>query len=385
MMPDEMTQLMRSVAWRTGRGWEQEKNETRAGGNEYSQLQIYKKRDGVGCTEFVEKHPRKTVGLVRLGAFGDALWISTVLPKLKAKYPEHDIVLYTQKQGETSLRHDPHISEFRVQADGIFGPEPAQWQGLYWLHCEKKHDVFINLVGCVERHLLPHQSDPNFYLPDVQRRWLMGRNYYEAVHEWAGVPFDPATVRVKFYPHPDEIAWAAAERAKHDGSFVVINPSGSSLPKWWPHTQRAMEIFAEAGVGGVVLGDLRGPKFTAPKGWQVIGTEQDIRRCYALAQLADVVIATESAIVNSVAHEQPLKIVLLSHSTAQNLTRDWDRTVAIEPEGLACYPCHRIHQDWTYCTANAETGAAACQSAATAEAICGYAMQWIKGELKEAA
>lgn len=387
IMPDEMTQLMRSVAWRTGRGWEQERNETRTGGNEYSQLQVYKKKDGVGCTEFQPKHPRKTIGLVRLGAFGDALWISTILPKMKEKYPEHDIVLYTQRQGEASLRHDPHIAEFRVQADGVFGvgSEAAAIQGNYWLWAERQHDVMINLVGCVERTLLPHPVDPNFYLPDQQRRWLMDVNYYESVHEWAGVPFDPKTIRVRFYPHPDEVAWAAAERAKFDGPFVVINPTGSSLPKYWPHTQRCMEILAEQGVGGVVLGDLRHTKLVAPKGWRIVGMDWDIRKAYTIAQLADVVIATESAIVNSVAHEAPFKIVLLSHSTATNLTRDWDRTLALEPTGLACYPCHRIHQDMTFCTVHNETGAAACQAAATAEEVAGYALQWINGELKEAA
>lgn len=387
LMPDEMTQVMRSVAWRTGRGWDQEVNETRTAGNEYSQLQVYKKGDGVTCKEFVEQPKRKTIGLVRLGAFGDALWISTVLPKLKEKYPDHAIVLYTQSPGETSLRYDPHIDEWRVQADGIFGlnNEAAQWQGLYWMHCEKKHDVFINLVGCVERHLLPHPVDPNFYLPQTQRRWLMAKNYYEAVHEWAGVPFDAKTLRVKFYAHADEVAWAAAERAKHEGPFVVINPSGSSAPKWWPHAQKCMEILSEAGVGGVLVGDLRHVNFTAPKGWQVIGTKWDIRKCYTLAQLADVVIGTESAIINSVAHEKPMKIVLMSHSTAQNLTRDWDRTIAVEPEGLDCYPCHRIHADFTHCTLNQDTKSSACQSAASGETVAAWALQWIRGEMKEAA
>ena len=55
------------------------------------------------------------------------------------------------------------------------------------------------------------------------------------------------------------------------------------------------------------------------------------------------------------------------------------------PTGLACYPCHRIHQDMTFCTVHNETGAAACQAAATAEEVAGYALQWIRGELLEAA
>jgi ADP-heptose:LPS heptosyltransferase len=195
------------------------------------------------------------------------------------------------------------------------------------------------------------------------------------------VPFDAKAVRVKFYPHPDEIAWAAAKRARHGGRYVVINQSGSSVAKWWPHAQKAMDLFAAQGVGGAILGDLRDEKLKPPEGWEVIGTSTDIRRCYALAALADVVIGTESAIVNSVAHEAPLKMVLLSHSTAHQLTRDWERTIALEPDGLPCYPCHRIHATFAQCAQDKATRAAVCQSSMTAEVIVDYAMQYMRGEI----
>ena len=382
--PDDITRVMESIGWRSGCGWTQEVDEVRSLGLEYSFLQVYKKRATGTCTRWVpEPMPEKSLGLVRLGAYGDALWITTVLPALRKQY-DH-ITLYTQPQGEVSLRHDPNIDRMVVQPTEIFGSDAAQLQALYWLHCERKHHHFINLVGCVERHLLPHPSDPNFYMPFEQRGRLMNRNYFEAVAEWAGVEFDSKTVRVKFTPSAEEMAWAAERRAKTPGSFVMISPSGSSMSKYWPHAQEAMTMLAEAGIGGVLVGDLRGKTYEAPAGWEVIGQTLDLRKVYTLAALADVVIGTESAVLNSVAHEAPLKIALLSHSTAQNLTRDWSTTIALEPEGLACYPCHRIHQDWKFCSLVEETGASACQHAATAEIVTGYALQWIRGELKEAA
>ena len=115
------------------------------------------------------------------------------------------------------------------------------------------------------------------------------------------------------------------------------------------------------------------------------GKDLNIRQAYTLAMQADVVVGTESAIINAVAHEAPFKIVLLSHSSANNLTRDWDRTLALAPVDLPCYPCHRIHQDWTFCRRSSESGASMCQHSATAEVVAGYALQWIRGELKEAA
>jgi SAM-dependent methyltransferase len=384
---------MRAVA-EDATGWMLERDEVRSEGNEYSFLQVYRKREFLDttCAGLVPApRPEKSLGLVRLGAFGDALWITTILPALKAE--GWHITLYTQRQGETSLRLDPHVDEFVVQPDGIFGDRnkdagdrgsAAQYQGAYWMHCERKHDRFINLVGCVERHLLPSPADPNFYLPKDQRHRLMNRNYYEAVAEWAGVKFDGAKLRVKFTPSDEEKAWAQARRAQVSGPFVVINPSGSSLPKWWPHAQECMNLLAAAGVGGVLVGDLRGHAFKAPDGWEILGTRLDLRKVYTLAALADVVIGTESAVVNAVAHEKPLKIVLLSHSTAANLTRDWDRVIALEPEGLPCYPCHRIHGDWTHCTMVAG-GAAACQYAFSAKDVTEIVNAWISGELREAA
>jgi SAM-dependent methyltransferase len=387
----DITDAMQQVAWRSGKGWEQVRDEVRSEGDEYSFLQVYRKCDTVTCkTCEPEPKPERSVGVVRLGAYGDALWISSILPALKREYGH--VTLYTQRQGEASLRHDPNIDRLVVQPDGIYGTSDeanakagfqtvAELQMLHIAHLGKLHTRLINLIGSVEGALLPHLTHSHYWLPDDTRRAFMQQNYLQVIHRAARVPFDAATVRVRFYPSRDELAWALAERAKHRGKFVVINPSGSSLPKWWPHAQKAMELFAEQGVGGVLVGDLRGHEFTAPAGWQVIGTEWDIRRCYTLAGLADVVIGTESAIVNSVAHEPPLKVVLLSHSTAYQLTRDWTNTIAIEPDGLPCYPCHRIHVSWQHCTRDPESNAAACQSAATADVIVDYCSQWMRGEI----
>ena len=379
----DITAAMKRIAWRSGQGWVQEVDEVRSGGLEYSFLQVYRKTDRHGTGEY--KAPpkvEKDLGIVRLGALGDALWITTVLPQLKAE--GWRITLYTQPGGEQVLRHEPNIDEIRVQPEGIFGADPAALQAAYWLHLERKHGRFINLVGSVERHLLPAMGDPNFYLPDEQRRRLMDGNYYESVAKWAGVNFDRAKVRVRFTPTADELEWARAERRRINAPFVVLNPGGSGLFKWWPHAQECMNLLAAQGVHGVLLGETRGEDFRPPEGWRVLGKTLDIRRAFALAMQADVVVGAESAIVNSVAHEAPFKIVLLSHSSPENLTRDWERTLALAPVDLPCYPCHRIHSDWTFCR-RASNGASACQNAATAEVVAGYAMQWINGELKEAA
>lgn len=380
---DDITKAMREVAWRSGKGWEQLADEVRCASNEYSFLQIYRKLERhVSLTYDPPERPEKMLGLVRLGAHGDALWLSALLPGLKAQ--GWHVTVYTQAQGESALRHDPNVDRLVVQKNELFGDDPFLMQVAYWAHEEKKYDKFINLTGCIERDLLPHPYEFRFHLPFDQRQLLMNRNYMEALHEWCEVPFDRNKVRVRFYPSSEELAWAAQERAKYDGPLVMINPSGSSLPKFWPHTQRLMEILDAAGIHSIMVGDKRLQRIEPPPKGKVVGTDWDIRLVFALAQMCDVVVGTESAVVNCVAHNDNAKVVLLSHSSAENLTRDWQNTVAFAPTDLACHPCHRIHAGAEFCSVT-PNGNAACQEAANPEVVAECVLQWIRGQMKEAA
>jgi hypothetical protein len=118
------------------------------------------------------------------------------------------------------------------------------------------------------------------------------------------------------------------------------------------------------------LGNQIRQEFDPPAGWgHILGKELNMRLAMTLALAADVVVGTESAIVNAVASAPNLKIVLLSHSTPENLTKHWVNTMSVEPVGLGCYPCHRLHRGFEFCNQDPDTKWSACQSKATAEAI----------------
>jgi ADP-heptose:LPS heptosyltransferase/predicted SAM-dependent methyltransferase len=382
--PADIVDYMREVAEKAVQGWTLEVNESRNGGTEYSFLQVYRKTQGAACSEPAPaSKPEKTLAVVRLGANGDALWMSSLLPHWKRE--GWHITVYTQAAGELMLRHDPNIDRIICQPQGLFDfgdGTTSMLQTAYWLHEAKKYDRFINLIGAVERRLLPQPFDPDFYLPLEQRQRVMNRNYLEALHEWAGVPFDRTTVRQKFYPTADEMAWAAEERAKVDGPLVLINPAGSSAPKFWPYAHELMNMLAAEGLHSIIVGDLRGVPFKpAGRHGRVIGQSWPLRKLLALAALADVVVGTESVLVNAVAHEPPMKIVLLSHSTHENLTRDWRNTIAVMPDHLPCYPCHRIHADFTHCNLDRSENAAACQSAAKPDLVMDYIVQFLNSKV----
>jgi ADP-heptose:LPS heptosyltransferase/predicted SAM-dependent methyltransferase len=377
-VPADIIAAMREI----GGGWDLEVCEERNGGTEYSFLQVFRKTEHGLVESWRNPKPAKTCAVIRHGAYGDSLWASSVLPALKTE--GYHITVYTQENGEEILRSDPHVDRIVIHSDYL---TPAGDLLLFIAHIAQRYDRLVNLTHSVEGHMLPTLfNDPCYMWPDEVRRSLWsGVNYLERVHKVAGVPYEP---RQKFYPTPDEAQWARAKRDEFRGPVVVLNPSGSTFQKWWPYTERFSTLLAERGIHCVVVGDLRGdpPKVDAEHG-HVIGRDWTIRQAMAFAALADVVVGQESAIVNAVAFEAPLKVVLLSHSTSDNLTRDWLNTYAVEPVGLPCYPCHRLHSDASFCVVEKAVtgGAAACQALATPERVVELIDDYMRRAVKEAA
>jgi len=369
--PEDIAGAMRSFA----PDWDLLVNEQRNGGFEYSFLQVYRKGLAGSGQQYACNAPRplKTAGLVRLGGHGDALWASSVAAHLKAE--GHHVTVYAARTGAEVLRHDPNIDRLITMRDRMLTDDELL---RYYAHEAVKYTRWVNLVGSVESNLLPHPNEVRFFLDQPLRHKLMNRNYLDAVHEWAGL--DGAEPRQKFYPSAEELRLARELRAKLAGPLVVLNPTGSGIVKTWPHSQRLMELLAARGVHTVLLGDLRGvdAEGVEPFG-HVVGMEWPLRMALTYATLADAVVATESVIANAVAFEPMLKVVTLSHSSNENLTRDWLNTAAIEPQAITCHPCHRVHgADFAFCARDQRTGAAACQAAVSAEMVADLVLSYLE-------
>lgn len=358
-------------------------NQVRDQGLEYSFLQVFRKEAaGHGFVMACDApKPAKTAAVVRIGAHGDALWASSPVSLLKEQ--GYHVTVYTAKTGGEILRHDPNIDEMIVMPDGVLTDEELI---AYWANEAVKYDRWVNLVGSVENRLLAHVQDVSFYLPDRLRRKFMAKNYLEMVHDYADLPYD---FRQKHYPSEAEAKWAADFRAKLAGPLVVVNPGGSSPTKTWPHTRELMQKLAAAQVYSVVLGNLREEEFgeipdIEPFGI-VLGMHLPVRIALAIALTADAVVATESLIANAVAFEPMLKVITLSHSSNENLTKHWVNTAAIEPTAVSCHPCHRIHGGFQFCSQDKATRAAACQAAASAELVAKTVLDYLAVPVKEAA
>lgn len=330
------------------------------GGRRVDVVQKLKAGEGRHTVPAVETE--KTVAIVRPGGFGDALWAASILPALKAD--GYHVTVYVEDQGEQVLRHDPHVDRLIVTDalrvnEGDYGP--------LWAHEERRYARWINLVECVEKNMLAVPNDLRFFWPAEERRRLFGGNYLEAVHRLAGVPRKWAQ---KFYATPEE-STAAALRQVSGKRTAVFAVSGSTLPKFWPYSSELIDGLIARGYAVWVLGELRGLKLAPRAGLEVVGREWSIREALAFAQRADLVVGQETGILNAVAFEPMRKIVLLSHSTAKNLTLHWTNTVALHgtPD---CYPCHQIHylqNGWHHCNQDEKTQVAKCQATITVDRV----------------
>lgn len=339
--------------------WDLIHNELREDG---TLLMVFRKLpEGKGIRQsWALKDERPTIGIMRPGAHGDALWAASVAYGYKKR--GYRVTMYQSFPGAEVVRHDPHIDEIIELSQHWM--DDRSWER-YWAYEAKKYTKFVNLIWSVETMLLPHPTASTFFWPDAVRHQHMNRSYMESTHEIADLPYED--INPRFYPTEQERHWAMQYRDKH-GPLVLIAPSGSNEVKTWPHVQRLLDLCAEHKLHAVVLGDVRA-NLTIREGWgEVVATGWPIRLAMTLATLADVVVGTETALTNAAAMEDNLKVIVLGHSSAENLTKYWRNTIALEPQ-VPCHPCHRIHDGFKYCHKDERTGWARCQSWASADMV----------------
>ena len=350
---------------KTNRGWDLIDYQVRNEQDEYSLWFVFKLTQGKQ-REFSWKLPKpeKTCAVIRYGAFGDLIQCSSILPGLKEQ--NFHVTLYCSASGYDVIKHDPHIDRFIIQgADEV----PPQFLGEFWNYTKKKYDKWVNLSESVEVTLLAAPNHSNHGWPDAVREKYMDRNYIEFTHELAGVP---PPYRPKFYSTLEERAWARKTAEKFGRRNVLWSLSGSSVHKTWPHLDaiiaRLMLTYKDVDV--VLVGDEVSQILET--GWQkeprvhCRSGKWTIRESMSFAEVSDLVIGCETGLLNAAGSMDVPKIVTLSHSSENMLTKHWKRTIALkQPEGVGCHksPCRQLHMNWDYCPAyeDENTKAALCQ------------------------
>lgn len=341
------------------KGFDLVENEERNEGYEYSFFQVYKKINSQKCIfSYKNPKPSKTAAVVRYGAFGDMLQVSSVCAGLKEK--GYHVTVYSSNPGASVITNDPNIDKIILQdKDQV----PNNELGNFWANISKKYDKFVNLSESVEGTFLALPGRVQHQWPKNLRHAMLNKNYMDHMHDIAEIPHGN---KVRFYPTEEEKTWARKQRSKM-GDFVVLwSLAGSSVHKTWAGVDTILaRIILEHPNSTVVL--CGGPECVILEGgWEeekrVIRTsgKWSIRETLSFAEQADLVIGPETGVLNSVSMRPMAKIVFLSHSSHENFSRDWINTWAMEPQGTECYPCHQLHYDWSHCKRD-ESGTAKCQ------------------------
>lgn len=387
-IPDDIIEHMRAVAEGAGHGWTLVENEVRTGSNEYSMFLVFAKNTAIDdanillplCREDVwQRNPdgKPRVLVTRFGAIGDQIMAASVLPLLKAQGCH--LTYMTTPEAQQVLLHNPHVDEWLIQdRDQV----PNTQLGAYIETLGSRYDKVINLCESIEGSLLALPGRPNHSWTNEARRKVLGTvNYQERTHDLAGVPylFDP-----RFHPTDDERREAMAFKSTlHSATSSFVAPvimwavGGSSNHKLYPFTDTVVAWLLEQTEAHVVLAT--GPELADIEAGLVLALEKHgadmnrvhrtagdwgIRRALTFTEYADVVVGPETGIINAASHLDTQTVVMLSHSSPENLTKHWRNTIVLraDPATTPCSPCHRLHVDETHCPLLEETGGALCAS-----------------------
>lgn len=323
--------------------------------NEYSwQLIIQKKwvrlknlRNIIGKTyDGMVAFPRKRKTgkealVIRYGAFGDSIMSTPVVRQLKKE--GYYVVYNCSPDGAPVLRENPNIDEFIIQEKNVI---PNQDLDAYWAEISKGFDRVINLTHTIEQDLLKVQGKEEFNWSHNKRRDKCNKNYLDYTMERAGYPeLKGEPTELFFTEEEEELAQMFMEA--HKDKFVVLWAlSGSAIHKVYPWAEYVAGTIwqkHEKEVLIITIGDdlSRMIEWALPNTLPRCGIFT-IRQSLLLTKYAHLVIGPETGVLNAAACYDTPKIVLLSHSSEENLTKYWKNVTALHPENCHCHPCHKL-------------------------------------------
>lgn len=339
--------------------WKLKTNITR----EDETLLVLKKIPGAkGSIEPATPRAAKTACIARYGALGDMVLLTPLIKQLAED--GYEVTMNITPYAAPLLENNPHVSNIILQErDAI----PNQDLGPYWDEWRGEYDKYINLSESIEGRLLKVENRKEFYTSQIWRHANCGHmNYQDWTMELGGYPGAHGR-QGELYFSRDEVFNARKMKEAGKGKFTILwGLNGSSHHKVYPLLEPVAYDFLGRHpetrlflVGGP---EAERYQFNHPQVNCVAGKWQLRQTLANIAMVADLVVGPESMVVNIASCYEVPKIVFLSHSSAENLTKYWKNCVAMEPDTdvAPCYPCHQLHYSLESCPqggiTNSETG-----------------------------
>jgi len=361
--------------------WDLEVCEQRNEDDEYSFLMVFRKLERANRRSeypdsYLDPKPEKTALVVRYGAYGDLMMASSVWTGLKKQ--GYHVTVFASPPGSDVITEDPNIDKLVLfDVDQV----PNANLGDFWGVQKKKFDKFVNLCESVEGTFLALSNRAQHQWSPILRHKMMNGNYLQFQHELGGVPHDP---QIKFFATVEEKRWAEETRHKMKADLVIMwSLAGSSVHKTWSGLDNIiasiMIEFPSAHVvlvGGHDCQILEAGWENEPRVHKMSGVWK-MRQTLAFLEQCDLIIGPETGVLNAASCMDVSKVCFLSHSSYENLTRDWKNVIAIASEKTSCPgrgeneapACHQLHYGWAHCKKDEKTGTAQCQADISVEEV----------------
>ena len=229
-------------------------------------------------------------------------------------------------------------------------------------HISKNYDYFVNLGGIVEAGLLKLEGTVEFNWSHEWRHRAFNKNYSDALMEKAGLEIRGQNPELHFTPLENSLAKKL--RAKYRNKFLILwSLSGSSFHKTYPFAEYVGEaLYKHKDIEILTVGD----DLCQLLEWRNDRTHNHsgiwpIRKSMIMAKYADLVIGTETGILNAASAFDTPKIIMLSHSSVENLTKYWTNTTNLWAN-VHCYPCHCLNRTGQGCDTDPSIKAPVCMS-----------------------
>ena len=324
--------------------------------------------------------------IARQGGFGDNLIASSVLPGLKKRYDMVEVI--SNDLMGCMFENNPYIDKLTILPKGFpdWG-DGHSWQK--WYHeRSKEYAFFVNLSHSCEVAGVALRAQTAYWWPTSTRRKFFNRSYLEIAHDICEIPYDE--IHPDFFPSDDEKVQARETKAKVGERVVAWLLAGSRIDKHH-HMADVMiaKVIKDLKLPVILIGgpgkEAENAKLIHKEVKKLNRTDDGLflafssdaanptwgpRRVAAQVQACDIIVGPDTGPMWAVAmHDMP-KVLMASHA-GMNISKHWKNTTTLhaDPERVPCWPCHRLHDDNTLCTPNADNNGAACISDITVETM----------------
>ncbi len=307
-------------------------------------LLIVKKLEGRrGIEPWVRRATKLRACIARYGALGDAIVMTPLVRELAER--GYEVTLNISSYCAPVFENNPHVTNTLIQERDLI---PNHLLGRYWRLWEPEYDKYINLSESLEGDLLVVEGRPPFFSTKEWRHTRCNRNYYDYTLERGGYAKVTGKIGELYFTEAEErrarkfwdplrtnftILWALNGSSHHK-----IYPMMEPLLREWFRSHPDARCVTTGGADAKVLEF--GHYQVLPKAGQ-----WSVRESLIATKYTSCVVGPETMMTNAAGCWDTPKIVFLSHSTRENLTKYFKNDHSLEPDVTVapCWPCHQLH------------------------------------------